>query len=90
MITPAATRDYLKALEVRRTEAKVNGQINNSSLPAGSPMYFYCRICSLLADIKPECYTTAPKKYCEACQEMVDKGYSPTLSKFPGIDEEVV
>lgn len=50
-------------------------QTINSVLPAGSPMFFYCRICGHLADIKPECYTDRPKKHCDACQELIDNNW---------------
>lgn len=45
-------------------------QINNATLRAGSPMYFYCRLCGHCSDILPESYTTSPKKYCDECAEL--------------------
>ena len=85
-LTAQAAGEYLRALEARKLEAASRGQIDNSRLQAGSPMYFYCKVCGLQADVKPENYTTTPKQHCEACQEMINRGYSPTLEKFPGID----
>ncbi len=50
-------------------------QIDNSSLYAGSPMYFYCRECGHESDVKSEDYTDTPRRYCRPCQEMIDKGW---------------
>ena len=50
-------------------------QIDNASLYAGSPMYFYCRVCGHLADTKPESYMTPPKKLCDECQKLKDAGW---------------
>ncbi len=62
----------LKALEDRRTENATKEKINNASLRAGSPMYFYCKACGALADTKPESYITPPKKLCDECQTLKD------------------
>lgn len=75
---------YLQALAERKTEAKVRGQVDNASLYAGSPMYFYCNICGLETDVKPENYMTTPKRRCEECCGLVAAGFSPSLMKFPG------
>ena len=83
-LTEAGARDYLEALAERQAKG-IKDQINNSDLHAGSPMYYYCDMCPDLAHAVPETYFGKIKKYCPACQEMVDKGYSPTLKKFPGI-----
>ncbi len=50
-------------------------QIDNASLYAGSPMYFYCISCGHLADTKPESYTTSPKRFCAECQAIKDAGW---------------
>lgn len=47
-------------------------QINNSSLYAGSPMYFYCKVCEHLSDRLPESYVSPPKRLCKECQELLD------------------
>lgn len=44
--------------------------VDNSALYAGSPMFFYCKLCGHLADQKPENYLTPPAKYCGACREL--------------------
>lgn len=50
-------------------------QIDNASLVAGSDMYYYCKSCGHLACVLPETWITGHKKYCDACQEMIDKGW---------------
>lgn len=44
----------------------------NSKLPAGFPMYFYCKVCGHQSDKKPEIYHSKPKKFCTPCQELID------------------
>lgn len=83
--TPEAAKDYLDALAKRKARAQHEGRINNSTLYAGSPMYFYCAHCGINHETLPEGYITPPKKFCDACQEMIDRGYSVSLGKFPGI-----
>ncbi len=66
----------LSQLEERRSN-KPN-QIDNASLYAGSPMYFYCRECGHLSDVVPELYIPSenyPKKLCSGCQEIKDNGW---------------
>ena len=50
-------------------------KIDNGKLPAGSPMYFYCRICDNLSDTKPENYTDQPKDMCAECKALENKGW---------------
>ncbi len=62
----------LAALKQRQEENKTRERKNNSSLPAGSPMYFDCSSCQ--GEIKvPETYTIVPK-LCPKCQELKDLG----------------
>lgn len=62
-----------QALQARR-ESKPD-QIDNASLPAGAPMYFYCISCGHLADTLPESYISPPRKLCEECRAMKDLGW---------------
>lgn len=50
-------------------------KVDNASLYAGSPMYFYCKSCGWESDVKPEGYLTAPAKLCDFCQRMKDCGW---------------
>jgi hypothetical protein len=63
----------LKALDARREHPPE--RIDNASLPAGSPMYFYCRSCGAPADEKPEDYVDEVRRLCPACQHMEDMGW---------------
>lgn len=60
---------------LRKLSQRLNNkpeQINNSRMPAGSPMLFYCELCGHESDRLPESYTTRPRKYCTPCQELKD------------------
>ena len=77
MATPLATTKgkqfALKALAKRREENATKTKIDNSSLRAGSPMYFYCKSCDGLADTLPENYfLSTPRKLCGECQALED------------------
>lgn len=51
----------------------VNGKlprVDNSKLPAGSPMYYYCRLCGQTM-ILPELHMEMAPRYCEYC---IDEG----------------
>ncbi len=59
-----------QTLEERKALAAELGQIRNEDLYAGSPMYYYCRVCGLESDRLPEdWWKTRPKKICGACAE---------------------
>jgi hypothetical protein len=68
----------LAALADRRANAPQ--RIDNASLPAGSPMYYYCHVCGhLTAELPENWYDTPPPELCDPCQELVDRGW-PTDS----------
>lgn len=61
----------LQRLTKRLRDASKVTQMNNSSLRAGLPMYYYCRLCGLIADVLPESYwVVAPKTYCNECRDL--------------------
>lgn len=66
--------EALKRFELRKRLFAFVGQIDNSTLPAGSPMYFYCWHCGDLTDELPEEYLVNPKRVCEPCEEMISRG----------------
>lgn len=76
-MTPATTQGReaaMQALDDRR--ANQPEKIDNASLPAGSPMYYYCKSCGHLADTKPEnWFVGSVKKLCDECQAMKDCGW---------------
>ena len=61
------------ALKERR--AHKPEQIDNASLYAGSPMYFYCISCGHESDVLPESYTCKPKRLCDECSAMKALGW---------------
>jgi hypothetical protein len=63
----------LRALAKRRKDKPK--QIDNASLYAESPMYFYCISCGHTADVLPEGYLTTPKKLCAECRALKDLGW---------------
>lgn len=66
--------EALKQLAIRKKRNKNKKQINNSSLPAGSPMYFYCKEYGDESDCLPESYLSTPKKLCEPCKALKEAG----------------
>lgn len=63
----------LKALEERR--AHPPERIDNASLYAGSPMYYYCKSCGHLAAELPEGHWDRPPRLCGECQALKDCGW---------------
>lgn len=73
-LTAQIKRAALTALEERRAHRPT--QIDNVSLRAGSPMYYYCTSCGWLADTLPENWFMArPRKLCGECQALQDNGW---------------
>ena len=66
-----------------RRYAKYQGnQIDNSSLPAGSPMYYYCKGCALLITTLPEgWYGESPAPLCASCKILNDHGLLDELTE---------
>lgn len=63
----------LDALAMRREENSKKERIDNSQLPAGSPMYYYCISCNGISDIKPEgWFLGSVAKLCKECQALKD------------------
>ena len=60
----------LNALQERRENRPE--KVDNSSLRAGSPMYYYCKSCGHLTEVLPECHWTRPKHLCDECQALKD------------------
>lgn len=63
----------LAALAERRANAPE--PIDNVSLPAGSPMYYYCQTCAVLVAVKPEnWWQDPPPKRCSECAALKEAG----------------
>lgn len=63
----------LEALRKRREKNKNIQRVDNSSLNAGSPMYFYCITCNGEIVVS-EGYITHPK-LCGECNALKDAGW---------------
>ena len=72
-VTEQGKAAALKALEERREANKDQERVNNSSLPAGSPMYFYCITCGQEMT-EPEGYISRTKT-CTECTALKDLGW---------------
>ena len=73
LATEQGKEHALEALRIRRENRPE--KIDNASLVAGMPMYFYCHSCGHCSDILPESYTGVPKKRCRECQALQDLGW---------------
>lgn len=74
--TLATTKGEAFALqELEKRKGSKPEKVNNSSLPAGSYMYFYCKSCGHLSDSLPENYMGKPKDLCNECQSLKDLGW---------------
>jgi hypothetical protein len=58
----------------KRKKANKGKQVDNSSLMAGSPMYFYCKYCGEHTETLPEGYWSKPKTKCDACKLLREHG----------------
>lgn len=74
-ITEQGREAALQALARRRQANAEMKKIDNASLPAGSPMYFYCISCGDNHAVLPETYITPPPKLCPECQALKDCGW---------------
>lgn len=72
-ITEQGKEAALAALQKRRENKPRH--IDNSDLPAGAPMYFYCITCGHSSDCLPESYIGTPKRLCGECQALKDLGW---------------
>ena len=66
--------EALAALAKRKKLSKAATRIDNASLPAGAPMYFYCQECGDLAAVLPEGFTQRPPRFCPLCQRLFEAG----------------
>lgn len=65
----------IAALWRRRQESQTRTKIDNSTLVAGAPMYFYCVSCGAVADVKPEAFFTPPRTLCQECDALKECGW---------------
>ncbi len=59
-------------------------QIDNSSLYAGSPLYYYCIACGHVATLLPDEHWDPSTKLCDECRALKDCGWLETsISSLP-------
>lgn len=71
-----AEEESIAMLAHRRNHKPV--QIDNASLVAGDPMYFYCTSCGWPSDMKHELYRpelSPIQTLCEFCRYLKDRGW---------------
>lgn len=74
MLATQGKEAAIKALADRR--ANPPEQKDNHSLPAGSPMYYYCKSCGHLSDVKNEgWFLYPPARLCKECQALKELGW---------------
>ncbi|HSX39232.1 MAG TPA: hypothetical protein VLI92_01440 [Candidatus Saccharimonadales bacterium] len=73
-VLKGSKEERLKELEERK--ANRPDPIDNASLYAGSPMYYYCTSCGHLSDKLPEdWHLELPAKLCPECKSLKDLGW---------------
>jgi hypothetical protein len=66
----------LELFQERKADAAKLGQIDNASLLAGEPMYFYCAACGCQCDMKQErWFLKEPRTHCGECEGMIEIGW---------------
>jgi hypothetical protein len=65
----------LRQFKRRRDFALKQENYNNEELPAGSPVYVYCKHCGILIERLPEDYLFPPFNECSQCAGLKQKGW---------------
>lgn len=77
--------ELLHRLEQRRRLMMHEGHIDNGSLYAEQPMFYYCKYCGVLTDIMPEDWLEkTPGKLCQECEILLGLGWHDNVElHFP-------
>ena len=71
-----------------RCEKHRDKQIDNSSQPAGAPMYYYCHGCGVFVDSRSKGWRgRAPARYCDSCKILSDHGMLDRLREDAECDD---
>lgn len=73
-MTAAEEIEVMRANLKARREKNAGKRIDNSRLPAGSSMYYYCKYCDALTGVTAECSSYTPPGICVPCKEMLRLG----------------
>lgn len=72
-LSQEAKDQALRSFDERRENPPEH--VDQGTLPVGSPMTFYCRLCGGISDVMPEDYFLGtPRKVCTECTAMVEYG----------------
>jgi hypothetical protein len=76
MKMPDAEREEaLRQLEARRSKNAGRKRVDNSALPAGSPMTYYCRSCGDISGVLPEAHSEPVPDLCGRCFSLKHRGW---------------
>jgi len=64
-------------------------KIDNAELPAGSPMYFYCRHCGVPTEVLPEDYQFPPTTVCSQCKGLKSEGWLEEAVRLASNEDEI-
>lgn len=64
----------LKQFKKRKKANSKQAQVDNSSLPAGSPMTYYCKYCGDKTAVLPEEHVETAPTVCKACEALAIHG----------------
>jgi len=64
----------LEKFKERKAANASRERIDNSRLPAGSPMHYYCRFCGDATETLPECHLSQPITCCDPCHFLHQRG----------------
>jgi len=72
------TRVERRAVEAYwKRRASAPERIDNSALPAGSPMIYFCHHCGIHTETLPETHLERPKTCCDGCRYLVNHMLMP-------------
>jgi RNA polymerase-binding transcription factor DksA len=78
---PDKREAQVRALAVRRQRNKGIIRIDNRTLRAGSPMYFYCRLCGGEIQL-PETFDPPAPSHCDDCHSLREQGWNDAKQDF--------
>lgn len=72
----------LEDLEARKKLMAIAKKYSNTNHSSGPSVYYFCKVCNMMADLLPKDHPSKPREYCPECQGMIDHGYSPEKNAF--------
>lgn len=85
----SAIEQRMVAEFIRRYKGNETKQpIDNSSLIAGSPMYYYCKACKAFIVSLPEDHLCPAPRYCTPCLKLDEACLLPTAKRMVKSSEQ--